>query len=243
VEVRVLKKFLHPQGTTVPESAMVDHDESQPPALSLHNELYERQSGLVSFPGPASLPSSDATRHFEPLEVIRAGRDRDRAALVCNHASDHLSLIPAEEAFFDEFLCFRLGEEEYGINILEIKEIIKPRVLTEVPRAAAFIDGIISLRGVIVPVLNVRKRLSMTLEYDRSLERIIIVRCGEGVYGLRVDRITEVLKIAKKMQEPAPDVLDGFARECVAGIGRPANRLVIMLDVCKIVDITLGEAL
>ena len=142
---------------------------------------------------------------------------------------------------FEEFLCFRLGDEEYGVNIMEIKEIIKPRELTEVPRAPDFVDGVLSLRGAIVPVFTMRMRLGMPLEHDASQERIVIVRCNDGLYGLRVDRVTDVVKIAKGDREATPAVLEGIAREFVAGIGRAGKRMLIILDIRTVVDTALGE--
>ena len=147
----------------------------------------------------------------------------------------------SQEEPFSEFLCFKLGEEEYGVNIMEIKEIIKPRELTEVPRISSFIDGVISLRGVIVPVFNMRKRIQLP-EGGQLQERVIIVRSAEELYGLRVDRVTDVVKIFDADREPTPAILDGVARDFVAGIGRNGSRMVILLDIMRVVDSTLGEA-
>jgi purine-binding chemotaxis protein CheW len=171
-----------------------------------------------------------------------AGREYDRTVSGAADLEPEQETQPvASEVVFEEFLCFRLGDEEYGINIMEIKEIIKPRELTEVPRTPGFVDGVLSLRGVIVPVFTMRKRLGMTLDYDGSQERIVIVRCGDGLHGLRVDRVTDVVKIAKTDREATPSMLEGVAREFVSGIGRTGKRMLIILDICKVVDTALGE--
>ncbi|MCE1226540.1 MAG: chemotaxis protein CheW [Geobacteraceae bacterium] len=217
-------------------------DEPSPPALSLPDNLLDLQPALFSFPGPAPVRSLPSESRFDPLAKILAGREHD--CIVVTGASDaelEQQQPEVSEAAFEEFLCFRLGDEEYGVNIMEIKEIIKTRELTEVPRIPGFVDGVLSLRGVIVPVFAMRKRLGMSLEYDAGQERIVIVRCGDGLHGLRVDRVTDVVKIANTDREATPSVLDGVAREFVAGIGRAGNRMLIILDICKVVDTALGE--
>ena len=223
-----------------PLSVGVDND--APPALALPDDLFDQPLGMVSFPGPATIRQAAPATRFNPLARILAGRAQDSSAAdaVAEQHGQQLQVEPLEIAY-EEYLCFRLGQEEYGINIMEIKEIIKPRELTEVPRTPDFVDGVLSLRGVIVPVFAMRRRLGMPLEYDCGQERIIIVRCGEGLHGLRVDRVTDVVKIASGTREAAPTVLDGVAREFVSGIGRSGDRMIIVLDICKVVDTALGE--
>jgi purine-binding chemotaxis protein CheW len=218
-----------------------------PPALSLsetaRDELVSDYQPLPSsFPGPVVVRPIVPAPRFDPLAVILSGREHDRVGIDrADSEPEEESTVAAVERTFEEFLCFRLGEEEYGVNIMEIKEIIKPRELTEVPRTPDFVDGVLSLRGVIVPVFDMRKRLAMSLAYDKSQERIIIVRCGEGLNGLRVDRVTDVVRIAEGGREATPSVLEGIAREFVGGIGRSDGRMIIILDICKVVDTALGE--
>jgi purine-binding chemotaxis protein CheW len=230
------------QETVAIEPAPAQADDPSPPVLSLPDNLFDLQPTMLSFPGPAPVCPAPIESRFDPLARILAGRKQDCAAIGSADTAlvqEQQSAVP--EADFEEFLCFRLGDEEYGINIMEIKEIIKPRELTEVPRAPGFVDGVLSLRGVIVPVFTMRKRLGMSLEYDGSQERIVIVRCGDGLHGLRVDRVTDVVKIAKTDREATPSVLEGVAREFVSGIGRSGKRMLIILDICKVVDTALGE--
>lgn len=192
-------------------------------------------------PAQAPLRFGSTQRRFDPLAVILAGRDAADAPAV-EEARE--PVVPTEEGAgegFEEFLCFTLDNEEYGVNIMEIKEIIKPRELTEVPRTPGFVDGVLSLRGVIVPVLAMRRRLDMAPVRDRSQERVVIIRHGEGLTGLRVDRVTGVVRIAEGSREAAPGVLEGAAREFVAGIGRSDGRMVIILDVASIIDFSFGE--
>ncbi|WP_277057938.1 chemotaxis protein CheW [Trichlorobacter lovleyi] len=228
--------------TPLPEPVVLQPDHVVPPALTLSDDSAAQQAAPVSFPGPAMARAVPAAAHFDPLAVILAGREHDRSTngtVLPETEQEHQTA--ASEERFEEFLCFRLGDEEYGINIMEIKEIIKSRELTEVPRTPGFVDGVLSLRGVIVPVFTMRKRLGMSLDYDAGQERIIIVRCGDSLHGLRVDRVTDVVKIAATDREATPSMLEGVAREFVSGIGRTGKRMLIILDICKVVDTALGE--
>lgn len=191
----------------------------------------------VAIPGPAPACSAVSPIHFDPLAVILAGRQADQVAPAADLLpQDEPQTVASEEAY-QEFLCFLLGDEEYGVNIMEIKELIKPRELTEVPRAPHFVDGIISLRGVIVPVIDLRKRLGLHGQRSTAQQRIIIVRQRDGYSGLRVDSVTGVLRIADHRRETAPAALEGIDREFVAGIGRADNRMVILLDIQNVADL------
>lgn len=216
--------------------------EEAPPALSLPEDIFDLPHGAIAFPGPVPGRNMIPARAFDPLTLILKGREQDRAA---EHDDAAPELLPIDQAVtemnYEEFLCFRLGNEEYGISIMEIKEIIKPRELTEVPRMPSYLDGVLSLRGVIVPVYALRRRLNMPCDHERTFERIIIVRCDEALYGLRVDRVTDVVRIVAGQREAAPSVLEGDAREFVAGIGRAGERMIIIMDIPKVVDTCLGE--
>ncbi len=206
------------------------------------DDFFDQQPAPLSTTESVSCKPAGFFRGFDPLAVILSGRERDlrgqkELMLLTEQQRQPLQVTTGCE----EFLCFCLGNEEYGINIMDIKEIIKLRELTEVPRAPSFVDGVISLRGVIVPVFYMRKRLSMSLDYQRNHERIIIVRCNEGLHGLRVDKVIGVVKIYDGSRETTPAVLEGVARDFVAGIGRTDGRMIIILDIARVVDISLGE--
>lgn len=223
-------------------TASAVQEETVLPAQPLTDDLFVQHSELGLPLGPVPVSPGIAAQRFDPLAVILSGRERDReGGRVREEHVEHELQLAAPEQEYEEFLCFRLGSEEYGVNIMEIKEIIKPRELTDVPRMPQYVDGVLSLRGVIVPVFTMRRRLAMSMEYDRSQERIIIVRCDDGLHGLRVDRVTDVVRISNEHREATPAVLEGVAREFVAGIGRSGNRMVIILDITKVIDTALGE--
>jgi purine-binding chemotaxis protein CheW len=173
---------------------------------------------------------------IDPVKAILAGR----AAAGCGDEPDVSSehSIPQVDAF-EEYLCFRVSDEIYGINIMQIKEIIKPREVTEVPRCPSFVSGVISLRGVIIPILDMLDRLGLKRGAITGRERVVVVKQGEAFTGLLVDEVIQVVRIAKNSFEPAPAVLEAINREFVAGIGRSDDRMIIMLNLDTIVDINL----
>ncbi|MDY0384438.1 MAG: chemotaxis protein CheW [Geobacter sp.] len=211
-----------------------------PPALAVPDDSPESADSELVIPGPAPIRSIASPVRFDPLAVILAGRQADQVLADVEPQPQNQAQTVASEDVYQEFLCFLLGDEEYGVNIMEIKELIKPRELTEVPRAPHFVDGIISLRGMIVPVIDLRKRLGLHSQRPTAQQRIVIVRQRSGFSGLRVDSVTGVVRIADHRREAAPAALEGIDREFVAGIGRADNRMVILLDIQNVADLELA---
>ncbi|OGU17325.1 MAG: hypothetical protein A2076_00980 [Geobacteraceae bacterium GWC2_53_11] len=138
-----------------------------------------------------------------------------------------------------EFLCVRVSDEVYGINIMDIKEIIKPREVTEVPRAPDFVSGVLSLRGTIIPIIDMRIRLGLAHDEPTGKERIVVIKNSNSFSGLLVDEVIQVVQVLQSAVEAAPTVLDGIDRDFVSGIGRSDNRLIIILNLENIADINL----
>jgi purine-binding chemotaxis protein CheW len=174
---------------------------------------------------------------YTPLEAILASR----SAAGCDDesilADDATSEIVAESCL--EFLCFRVSDETYGINIMDIKEIIKPREVTEVPRAPVFVSGVLSLRGTIIPVIDMRVRLGLACEEPTGKERIIVIKNNNSFSGLLVDEVIQVVQVQPDAVEAAPTVLDGIDREFISGLGRSDGRLIIILNLENIADINM----
>lgn len=173
----------------------------------------------------------------DPLEVILAGRE----SAGCGDDQSLLSedREAAVKETYQEFLCFKVSNEVYGVDIMDIKELIRPREVTEVPRAPSFVSGIISLRGVIIPIIDMLDRLGLERESVTGRERVIVVRHGSTFSGLLVDEIIQVVRIAKDDIESAPTVLDGIDRDFVTGIGRADGRMIILLNLSNVIDIHL----
>lgn len=187
----------------------------------------------------AGYPAPPACRSHvrDPLEVMLAGREAAGCDEELPLVSGDQTQTTAEE--YQEFLCFRVSDEIYGINIMDIKEIIKPREVTEVPRAPSFVSGIISLRGIIIPIIDMLDRLGLQRETVTGRERVIVVKHGEAFSGLLVDEIIQVVHITSDCLEAAPAVLEGIDRDFVNGIGRADGRMIILLNLENVADIHL----
>ncbi len=136
-----------------------------------------------------------------------------------------------------KYLCFILYDEEYAIDIKDIKEIINLQEITEVPRAPKYIKGIISLRGVIITIFDLRKRLGFQERKYGKDARIIVVSINNAQIGIQVDSVTEVLWISEREIEPPPPVIGGIESEYLKGIGRLKGRIVILLNLNKVLKV------
>jgi purine-binding chemotaxis protein CheW len=184
---------------------------------------------------PQALPAAPEWEEqpgFDPSAVILRGRESASSSQEVVHE------VEQSEADL-ELLCFRVATEDYAISIMDIKEIIKPREVTEVPRVPGFVRGILSLRGIIIPVFDMRLRLGLPEGVRSERERIIVVKRQGGFCGVLVDQVVQVVRIAESGVEAPPVVLEGIDREFVQGIGRVAGRMLILLDMEKVLDISL----
>jgi len=221
------------------EVAVVSHDEVAAPQAAVINDDLLPDAANPSVPTPLSQapPPHRRKATTDPIEIILAGRE----AAGCNEDMQLLTADQTEAVVddYEEFLCIRVSNEIYGINIMQIKEIIKPREVTEVPRAPSFLSGVISLRGVIIPVLDMLDRLGLARTNVTSKARVVVVRHGDDFSGLLVDEVIQVVRITTDKIESAPPILDGINRDFVTGIGRADNRMIILLNLETITDINL----
>jgi purine-binding chemotaxis protein CheW len=129
------------------------------------------------------------------------------------------------------FVIFRLGDEEFGVDVMNIREIAKISTITRVPRSPDFIDGVINLRGGLATVVNLRKRFGFVPKAIDSDSKIIIAECEGKAFGMLVDSATEVLKIPVSDIETAPQmVTTEISKEHLKGVGKVGDRLIILLD-------------
>jgi purine-binding chemotaxis protein CheW len=194
-------------------------------------------SRRIETESPPGRPQAAVPNIVDPLAVILAGRKAAARDLSASEENDAESGTADDRKL--ELLCFRIAREEYAINILDIKEIIKPREVTEVPRVPSFISGVISLRGIITPILNMHERLGLPLPPGTGRERVVVVRTGNDLFGICVDEVNQVARIDSATLEPTPSVLDGINREFVSGIGRFDGRMLILLNLEKLLDVSL----
>lgn len=134
-----------------------------------------------------------------------------------------------------QFVVFELENEEYGIDILRVKEIKEMMNITRVPKAAHYVCGVINLRGEVIPVIDLRRKFNLQEGERNSNTRIIIVSIDDITVGLIVDTSSEVLEISNKDIEDAPDGVGSVDQGYIYGIGKVDKRLIILLDIVKIV--------
>jgi purine-binding chemotaxis protein CheW len=135
-----------------------------------------------------------------------------------------------------ELLAFRLGGEEYAVMVDDVREVLKLRDLTSIPNTPEYILGVMSLRGTMLTVIDLGRRLGLAPGVRDERARIVVVGTDEEDVGLMVDRVTGVLKIMPEGIKPPPENVEQGA-EYLRGIVRKDDRLVILLDLAKAVGV------
>lgn len=136
----------------------------------------------------------------------------------------------------NQFVIFRLGDEKYAVDILNVGGISEFREVTKVPNAPVFIDGIINLRGDIIPIVNLKKRFNIPEKAVDSDTRIIINNIKGKDIGFIVDEASQVIKIDDTDIEDAPDIIKGSDRQYISGVGKVNDQIVILLNLEKILN-------
>lgn len=136
----------------------------------------------------------------------------------------------------NQFVIFRLGDEKYAVDILNVGGISEFREVTRVPNAPVFIDGIINLRGDIIPIVNLKKRFNIPERTVDSDTRIIINNIKGKDIGFIVDEASQVIKIDDADIEDAPDIIKGADRQYISGVGKVNDQIVILLNLEKILS-------
>jgi purine-binding chemotaxis protein CheW len=133
-----------------------------------------------------------------------------------------------------QLVTFKLENEEFGVDILKVQEINRMMNITKIPNAPTYIEGVINLRGKIIPIVDLRKRLGFRDGvYDKST-RIIVVELDGLVLGFIVDSVSEVLRINESTVEPPPAIVAGVESDYIEGVGKLGDRLLILLELKKI---------
>ena len=134
-----------------------------------------------------------------------------------------------------QVVSFKLGPEEYGVDIAQVQEINRMVAVTNVPRAPVFMEGVINLRGQLIPIIDLRTRFGMPRAEHTKNTRIVVTEIGTKRVGMVVDSVSEVLRLPLDAIEPAPDMITGVDTEYIRGVGKVDDRLIILLDLAKIV--------
>ena len=136
----------------------------------------------------------------------------------------------------EQLVIFELGKEVYGVDISRVQEIIRMATITKLPRAPEFVEGVINLRGRVIPVVDLKKRFGLGQgEHDRS-SRIVVVDAGHHTLGMVVDAVSEVLRVQSQAIEPPSPVVTTVESDYIRGIAKLDGRLVILLDLDKVLS-------
>jgi purine-binding chemotaxis protein CheW len=139
------------------------------------------------------------------------------------------------DVYTKQFVVFRLDNEEYGIDILRVREIKEMMAMTRVPKAAPYVTGVVNLRGDVIPVISLRKKFNLPQTDEDTENRIIIVSVDDITVGLIVDTSSEVIEISSSDIEDAPAIAGSIDPGSINGVGKVGERIIILLDIVKIV--------
>lgn len=142
----------------------------------------------------------------------------------------------ADKGLSSQYVTFLLGNETYGISILKLNEIIAYQSCTTIPNVPSFIKGVLNLRGIVVPVIDLRERFSMEAkEYDQFTV-IMILNVSGRVMGLVVDAVSDVVTLPRDAVKPRPNFSTGISVEFILGMGIKDNKFIILLDVDRLLS-------
>lgn len=142
----------------------------------------------------------------------------------------------AENVGSIQLVSFRLDQEEYGIEITKVQEIILMGEITRVPQTPDYVKGLINLRSTVIPIVDLRLRFGLNQEPQTDETRIMVVNVAGKTIGIIVDAVSEVLRISQEQIAPPPPTVVGLGREYLTGLVKLDKRLLIMLDIDKILD-------
>lgn len=133
-----------------------------------------------------------------------------------------------------QLAAFRVGDEEYVIDIMRIKEIVNPVKVTSVPGSSEVIEGVINLRGVIIPLVDLRRRFGLPLLPRTRATKFIIVAVSGRLMGVVVDEVLEVVRVPRSLIKPAPELFDGKEPGTFLGVCQYQERLLLLLNLKKV---------
>jgi purine-binding chemotaxis protein CheW len=202
------------------------------PASGLAEDILARPDAALVAPATAPLAARDepgadpAAAPAHSLSFFAAPAREEKKAV---EASEHLA-------------TFLLAGEEYGVDVRVVQEIIRVGEITQVPRAPDFIKGVINLRGRIIPVVDLKRKLSLGVVELTREARIVVVKLKERLIGLLVDGASQVLKVPVAVIEAAPEEVVEIDTNAVRGVAKLEKRLIILIDLLRILAPELRDA-
>jgi len=132
-----------------------------------------------------------------------------------------------------QIVCFRIGTEEYGIDILQVQEILKVPKITKLPKSMAHVLGVIDLRGKVIPIIDLGKKFGIVADLINSSRAIVVDINGKQV-GLAIDSVSHVTKVDTGDVEPPPPVVKGISGKYIVGIAKLKTGFIVILDINQI---------
>ncbi|EGF33082.1 chemotaxis protein CheW [Actimicrobium sp. CCC2.4] len=136
----------------------------------------------------------------------------------------------------NEFLAFTLGKEEYGIDILKVQEIRGYEAVTRIANAPEFVKGVVNLRGIIVPIVDMRIKFNLGEPTYDQFTVVIILNIGGRVMGMVVDSVSDVITLSAEQIKPAPEMGTAFNTDYLIGLGTLDERMLILIDIDKLMS-------
>jgi purine-binding chemotaxis protein CheW len=131
----------------------------------------------------------------------------------------------------NQIVSFNLADEEYGLDIMKVQEIILIGEITQMPQAPPYVRGLINLRGHVIPIIDLRQRFGLPETGKNESQRIIVVNVSQRTIGIVVDEVDQVLRVKAEDMEPPPTSIKGIKHDFISGLAKLENKLVILLDV------------
>ena len=135
-----------------------------------------------------------------------------------------------------QLISFTVASEEYGFELFRVKEVIRMRQITWLPKAPACVKGIINLRGDVVPIVDLRERFGLAAREQTAMTRVIVVEMEGTLVGIVVDFVSQVVRIPADQFEPPPAIMGAGARDLVNAVAKMSDRLIIIIDVDRILS-------
>jgi len=187
-------------------------------------------------------PEPTAVVPVEPAPVVSSRDEGSRVHNISFFAAPTREEKKATEAQ-EHLVSFLLANEEYAVDVRLVQEIIRVTEVTPVPRAPEAIKGVINLRGRIIPVVDLKRRLGLGEVEATRLARVVVVKLRERLIGLLVDGTSQVLKVPVSLIEPAPEEVVEIDANYIRGVAKLQDRLIILVDLPKILGVDLREAI
>jgi purine-binding chemotaxis protein CheW len=202
---------------------------------------------ILARTGAAFVEESEATSSSSDLALAEAPAPPAAQEVASRVHNISFFTAPAREEkkiaeAQEHLVTFFLAREEYGVDVRLVQEIIRVAEITPVPRAPAAIKGVINLRGRIVPVIDLKRRLGLGEVEGSRLARVVVVRLKDRLIGLLVDAASQVLKVPLSTIEPAPEEVVEIDANYIRGVAKLDKRLIILVDLVKILGVELREA-